>query len=182
MSALASQYPITDPLIISFAKINGKKLVDIAKEYSVPKAPWVVLLQGDQVLESIRGFDTTVVRDALDRHLGADARSLAVRSEDPVQLNEALIARLTGLVNSAPVMLFMKGSPGAPQCRFSRRLVETLQERGINFEHFDILTDEAVRQGLKEFADWPTFPQLWVDGVLIGGLEIVSPSLSSKLI
>lgn len=93
----------------------------------------------------------------------------------PEQSKEALFARLAELVKAAPVMLFMKGTPSAPQCGFSRQLVGILRERSIKYGFFNILADEDVRQGLKEFAEWPTFPQLWVDGELVGGLDIVRP-------
>lgn len=87
---------------------------------------------------------------------------------------EELHQRLSELVKAAPVMLFMKGTPSAPQCGFSRQTVSILREKGIRYGFFNILADDEVRQGLKEFADWPTFPQLWADGELVGGLDIVS--------
>jgi Grx4 family monothiol glutaredoxin len=87
---------------------------------------------------------------------------------------EELFQRLGELVKAAPVMLFMKGTPSAPQCGFSRQTVGLLREKGIRYGFFNILADDEVRQGLKEFADWPTFPQLWADGELVGGLDIVS--------
>ncbi|KAH8732912.1 thioredoxin-like protein [Phaeosphaeriaceae sp. PMI808] len=86
---------------------------------------------------------------------------------------EELFKRLGELVKAAPVMLFMKGTPSAPQCGFSRQTVSVLREKGVRYGFFNILADDEVRQGLKEFADWPTFPQLWVDGELVGGLDIV---------
>ncbi|KAF1842705.1 monothiol glutaredoxin-like protein-4 [Cucurbitaria berberidis CBS 394.84] len=86
---------------------------------------------------------------------------------------EELFRRLGELVKAAPVMLFMKGTPSAPQCGFSRQTVGVLREKGIRYGFFNILADDEVRQGLKEYADWPTFPQLWVDGELVGGLDIV---------
>jgi Grx4 family monothiol glutaredoxin len=88
---------------------------------------------------------------------------------------DELHERLSELVKAAPVMLFMKGTPSAPQCGFSRQTVAILREKGIRYGFFNILADDDVRQGLKEFADWPTFPQLWADGELVGGLDIVSP-------
>jgi Grx4 family monothiol glutaredoxin len=87
---------------------------------------------------------------------------------------EDLFQRLGELVKAAPVMLFMKGTPSAPQCGFSRQTVSLLREKGVRYGFFNILADDEVRQGLKEFADWPTFPQVWVDGELVGGLDIVS--------
>lgn len=87
---------------------------------------------------------------------------------------EDLHARLGELVKAAPVMLFMKGTPSAPQCGFSRQTVSILREKGVRYGFFNILADDEVRQGLKEFSEWPTFPQVYVGGELVGGLDIVS--------
>jgi Grx4 family monothiol glutaredoxin len=87
----------------------------------------------------------------------------------PLPLEE----RLRALVNQAPVMVFIKGTPDAPKCGFSRSIVGILNEAAIAYEHFDILTDDEVRAGLKTFSDWPTYPQLYVNGALAGGLDIV---------
>ena len=81
--------------------------------------------------------------------------------------------RLKQLISGAPGMLFMKGSPDTPRCGFSRQIVELLREASVPFSHFDILTDEEVRQGLKTFSDWPTIPQLFLCGEFIGGSDIV---------
>jgi len=95
------------------------------------------------------------------------------------ETKEDLHERLTNLVKAAPVMLFMKGTPSSPQCGFSRQLVAILRENSVKYGFFNILADDEVRQGLKEFADWPTFPQLWVDGELVGGLDIVKEEISN---
>eukprot|EP00894_Picocystis_sp_ML_P004554 jgi/Pico_ML_1/55071/g822.t1 len=83
---------------------------------------------------------------------------------------------------ASDVMLFMKGTPGSPQCGFSAKVVDALQEQGIPFGHYDILTDEDVRQGLKAYAQWPTFPQVYVKGQLLGGCDIVLELQSSGLL
>jgi len=67
----------------------------------------------------------------------------------------------------------MKGSPDTPRCGFSRKIVELLQGEKVAFTSFDILGDEEVRQGLKAYSNWPTYPQLYADGKLLGGLDIV---------
>jgi Grx4 family monothiol glutaredoxin len=90
-----------------------------------------------------------------------------------------LEARLSQLTNAAPCMLFMKGTPSAPQCGFSRQLVALLRENNVRYGFFNILADDEVRQGLKEFSDWPTFPQLYLKGELVGGLDIVKEELES---
>jgi len=87
---------------------------------------------------------------------------------------ESLHGRLTKLTNRSDVMLFMKGLPSGPQCGFSRTIVDILDETGVPYDAFNILEDDEVRQGLKEFSDWPTFPQLYVKGELLGGLDIIT--------
>ncbi|KAI9368620.1 thioredoxin-like protein [Aspergillus egyptiacus] len=119
---------------------------------------------------------TTATQAPVAAGQGAGAAAPALT---PEQSKEALFARLAELVKAAPVMLFMKGTPSAPQCGFSRQLVSILRERSVKYGFFNILADEDVRQGLKEFADWPTFPQLWVDGELVGGLDIVREELEN---
>jgi len=80
---------------------------------------------------------------------------------------------LKGLIETAPLMLFMKGSPDAPKCGFSSKVVDRLKKNGLSFSSFDILTDENVRSGLKDYSNWPTFPQLYHKGKLVGGCDIV---------
>jgi len=86
---------------------------------------------------------------------------------------DSLDDRLGKLVNRHTVMLFMKGLPSNPQCGFSRQIVDILDETGVSYDAFNIFEDDEVRQGLKEFSDWPTYPQLYYKGELLGGLDIV---------
>lgn len=82
-------------------------------------------------------------------------------------------ARLDALVKSSPVVLFMKGTPLFPQCGFSSRAVAILQHLGAEFEGVDVLQDQAIRQGIKAYSDWPTIPQLYVGGEFVGGSDIM---------
>jgi len=102
-----------------------------------------------------------------------------VKQEGGEVEEEDLDTRLGKLVKAAPVMLFMKGTPAAPQCGFSRQLVALLREKEVRYGFFNILADNDVRQGLKVFSDWPTFPQLYVQGELIGGLDIVKEEFNT---
>ena len=77
------------------------------------------------------------------------------------------------LINRAPLMIFMKGNRDEPRCGFSRTLIGILNETGLDYETFDIFSDEDVRQGLKKFSNWPTYPQVYVKGDLVGGLDII---------
>ena len=89
------------------------------------------------------------------------------------EVSESTKERIQGLVDGNPVMLFMKGSKLFPQCGFSNTAVQILNSYGIGFETFDVLSDEAVRQGVKDFSQWPTIPQLYVAGEFIGGSDIM---------
>jgi monothiol glutaredoxin len=82
--------------------------------------------------------------------------------------------QLADLIAQHKVLLFMKGSKSFPQCGFSSRLVEVLKREGVPFETVNVLADPAIRQGIKELSNWPTIPQLYVDGKFLGGCDIVT--------
>ena len=82
-------------------------------------------------------------------------------------------ARIQELVSSNDVLLFMKGTPLFPQCGFSSRAIAILDRLGVDYESVDVLQDQGIRQGIKEFSDWPTIPQLYVKGEFVGGSDIM---------
>jgi monothiol glutaredoxin len=94
-------------------------------------------------------------------------------------MDEQLKERIKSLVESKKVFLFMKGTPDAPQCGFSMRAAGVLKELGTDFGSFDVLSDDEIRQGIKEYADWPTIPQLYVDGKIVGGSDIIAQMVES---
>ncbi len=77
-------------------------------------------------------------------------------------------------IENNTILLYMKGSPNQPQCGFSARTVQALMQCGERFAYVDILSNPEIRATLPTYANWPTFPQLWVDGELIGGCDIVT--------
>lgn len=89
-------------------------------------------------------------------------------------MDDALKQRIEGTIGQSRVVLFMKGSKHFPQCGFSAQVVQILKQRGAEFKDVNILADAELRQGLKEYSNWPTFPQLYVGGKLVGGCDIVS--------
>jgi Grx4 family monothiol glutaredoxin len=90
-----------------------------------------------------------------------------------------LTKRLESLIKIHPIMIFIKGTPAEPRCGFSRQAIELLKQVNATYGSFDILSDETVRQGLKEYSNWPTFPQIYVHGELIGGLDILKEMIAS---
>ena len=81
--------------------------------------------------------------------------------------------RIAEIVNANEVLLFMKGSPLFPQCGFSSRAIAILEHLGVEYGSVDVLQDQAVRQGIKAYSDWPTIPQLYVKGEFVGGSDIM---------
>jgi monothiol glutaredoxin len=81
--------------------------------------------------------------------------------------------RIANDIASNDVVLFMKGTPVFPQCGFSAAVVQILSQTGVKFKAFDVLQDAELRQGIKEFSNWPTIPQLYVKGEFVGGCDII---------
>ncbi|CAK7208741.1 glutaredoxin [Sporothrix eucalyptigena] len=195
LQALADEYPSTPtPPTTSWVSLNAEDLSDVSEQYDVTAVPFLVLLRNGQVVETVSGSSALKVRAAIEQHAKAGTAPaagqtqtgtsepiapIAAAAPDPAQQKEELFKRLGDLVKAAPVMLFMKGTPGEPQCGFSRQLVAILREHGVKYGFFNILADDEVRQGLKEFADWPTYPQLWMKGELVGGLDIIKEELEN---
>ncbi|KAI7787029.1 monothiol glutaredoxin-4 [Diaporthe eres] len=193
LSTLASEYPADGST--SWVSLNAEELSDISEKYDVTAVPFLVLSKSAKVLETVSGSSAVKVRNAIEAHAGkpgataastngASAGGASAADEpveaDPEKAKEELNKRLEELVKAAPVMLFMKGTPSGPQCGFSRQMVALLRENSVKYGFFNILADDEVRQGLKEFADWPTYPQLWIEGELVGGLDIVKEEIENN--
>ncbi len=190
-SQLAESNPNT-----SFISVNADEHPDISELFEVSAVPYFILIRDDTILKELSGADPKEFVTALNELQNsstseqpqaqpAQAPLAGVQhsaqptqpQEEEEESEEALNARLKQLTEAAPVMLFMKGTPASPQCGFSRQLVAILRENQVRFGFFDILKDDSVRQGLKAFSDWPTFPQLYVNGEFQGGLDIIKESL-----
>ncbi|HCS22726.1 MAG TPA: Grx4 family monothiol glutaredoxin [Alphaproteobacteria bacterium] len=87
--------------------------------------------------------------------------------------NEAVFERIRHDISSNDIVLYMKGTAVFPQCGFSAAVVQVLESLGLAFKDIDVLADPALRQGIKEFTNWPTLPQLYIKGEFIGGCDIV---------
>jgi len=94
-------------------------------------------------------------------------------------LNMDIIETIKEQIESNNILLYMKGSPNQPQCGFSARTVEALMACGERFAYVDILSNPEIRTNLPGYANWPTFPQLWVGGELVGGCDIITEMFES---
>ncbi|KAM4897216.1 glutaredoxin-3 isoform 4-T5 [Sylvia borin] len=186
MAALAQEHSQ-----VTFVQLEAEAVPEVSEKYGISSVPtflffkWLYLGQriysnvslcctwektrvnmNCQKVDRLDGAHAPELTQKVQRHAGA-APSPAASAQQQLQ------ARLQKLVNAAPCMLFMKGSPKEPRCGFSKQMVEILSRHNVAFSSFDIFSDEEVRQGLKTFSNWPTYPQLYVSGELIGGLDII---------
>jgi Grx4 family monothiol glutaredoxin len=177
LEALAGTAPT-----IFFGRVDADQASALATSHNVSVVPSLLLLVNGAVVERIEGGSVdpsqlTVAVQRLQNRAG-DAAATATDTATATPLvaqdpQKALTQRLDRLIKGDTVMLFMKGAPTAPRCGFSRQVVEILNENQVPFGSFDILSDDDVRQGLKTHSNWPTYPQLYVNGELVGGLDIL---------
>ena len=94
-------------------------------------------------------------------------------------MSEEVIATIKEQIDSNPILVYMKGSPGAPQCGFSAQTIQCLISCGERFAYVDILSNPDIRATLPGYANWPTFPQLYLEGELVGGCDIITEMFES---
>lgn len=152
---------------IKFLNVAVEEIPEVAQQHEIEAVPTVIFFQNNKAIHRIDGINIA--------DLTATAKKLAGASESKGSLED----RLKALINRANVMVFMKGDRNTPKCGFSRTLIQILNETNVPYDTFDILTDEIVRQGLKDYSDWPTYPQVYVKGELQGGLDIIKEMQTS---
>ncbi|KYQ92170.1 glutaredoxin family protein [Tieghemostelium lacteum] len=177
---------------IKFLKVEAEKLHEVSLKYNIKSVPSYFFVSNGKPLHSFVGANPselnlqTINFVSKIAQLDEDSQNNNNNNNGPIdeetmkklklqeeENKKKLFQRLESLINQQKVMLFMKGSPDAPQCGFSRKTVEILQKNTFVFGSFDILSDPSVRNGLKEFSNWPTYPQLYINGKLVGGFDII---------
>eukprot|EP01134_Creolimax_fragrantissima_P004855 CFRG4855T1 len=165
LETAAKKYPH-----VTMIKVDAEELSDVSEEYDISAVPTVVLLKNNKECDRLQTAVANDLVKMLEKH-SAEVTA-AVPKAAPVAPQD-LTKRLDNLTTQAEVMLFMKGDRATPRCGFSRQTIEILEAHSVDYSTFDILEDNEVRQGLKTYSDWPTFPQLYVKGELVGGLDII---------
>ncbi|MDQ3511736.1 MAG: Grx4 family monothiol glutaredoxin, partial [Pseudomonadota bacterium] len=90
-----------------------------------------------------------------------------------MSLEPTVLTRIETLLGANRIVLFMKGDPLAPQCGFSGKAIGALESLGVDYAHVNVLADPEIREGIKQYGQWPTIPQLYIGGELIGGSDII---------
>lgn len=170
--ALDETAELKDKIVLGTVDVEEND--ELAQKFAILSVPMAVCLMKNQLVKRIDTLEPSklvnIVREELKRHTLLSAETITQEAGDPKEKFKCYLKQLT---NRAPVMIFMKGVPAAPRCGFSRQLVELLSKHDIKYETFDILQDDEVRQGLKEYSDWPTYPQIYAKGEFVGGLDIL---------
>ncbi|KAI8618493.1 thioredoxin-like protein, partial [Chytriomyces sp. MP71] len=163
-----------------FFKVGAEEFADTSERLEIVAVPTFLILRDSKIIERIEGPmhpSSTIEKYAkqpASYKLTESSPAAATFAEMTMDHGAgSLNGSFSGRINKAPMMLFMKGNPNQPRCGFSRRIVQILKDHSIALETFDILEDDEVRQGLKEFSNWATYPQLYAKGELMGGLDIV---------
>ncbi|GMP72452.1 hypothetical protein CsSME_00030489 [Camellia sinensis var. sinensis] len=196
-SHLSTDFPLSH-----FLRVEAEEQPEISETYSVSAVPFFVFCKDGKAVDTLEGADPSSLANKVAKVAGSitlgepaapaslgmaagpmiletvkdlakENGSSQVESQLASGLRDGLKKQLQKLVDSHAIMLFMKGSPEEPKCGFSRKVIDILKEEKVQFGTFDILTDNEVREGLKKFSNWPTFPQLYYKGELIGGCDIV---------
>jgi len=155
---------------VKFAKIETESVPEISKQFDITSVPTCILLSNKKEIERIEGADVHKLVNKVKQN--SFKFGSLITSSPNIESNN-IEDKLKALINRSPIMVFMKGSPSAPRCGFSRTLVSILNELNIKYDTFDIFSDENVRQELKTYSNWPTYPQIYANGNLIGGLDII---------
>lgn len=162
---------------VKFIKIEAEEFEKISLDYSVETVPTFVFIKNRSVLHKLSGADAAALRQKISELTKSSVSKAEATSSNNAETN--LNERLKKLINQTPVTLFMKGTPQEPRCGFSKQIVEILKNENATFSYFDILSDNEVREGLKKYSNWPTYPQLYIKGELVGGLDIVKEMVQS---
>lgn len=172
-------------LDLHFATIDAESNANITEVYSIETVPTFIFIENKKEIHRFEGANAVTLTDTVKQYSRApllSAQPNVLLKEPPLPTFDSIkvgegvgtVEKLKELTRQHPVMLFMKGNPDSPRCGFSRTIVDILRRSNITFGSFDILTDESVRQGLKDLSNWPTYPQLYINGDFVGGVDIVS--------
>ncbi|CAG8439586.1 10892_t:CDS:10 [Ambispora gerdemannii] len=170
---------------LKFVKIEAEKFPEVSESLEIVAVPVFVVLKNGKSAARVEGANAPKLSEVVEKYskiaestttlfTGQSTSKAADSSTSSTATSKGdLNTRLKTLINSAPVLVFIKGTPSQPRCGFSRQIIDILNENKVKFSSFNILADEEIRQGLKTYSNWPTYPQLYVNGELVGGLDIV---------
>jgi Grx4 family monothiol glutaredoxin len=162
---------------VKFYKLAAEEMPEISMKHEIAAVPTLLLFHSGKAIDRVDGANAAELTKKVKSHSAAKVDSLPLAVVPPKK--EDLETKLKRLISAHKCMLFMKGRPQEPKCGFSKQTIAILDDLKADYGTFDILTDDEVRQGLKTYSNWPTYPQLYIDGELMGGLDIIKEMVES---
>lgn len=156
---------------VKFIKCPAEEIPEVSLKYDISAVPTFLLIRSGAVVDRVNGANAAEITKKVNQQ--ALNGSFVVPEPSFVPPAEDLNAEIKKLINRAPVMVFIKGTAEEPKCGFSKTLIGILNSYNAQYKTYNILSNEDIRQGLKKFSDWPTYPQVYINGEFIGGLDIV---------
>lgn len=161
---------------IAICRLNADHFSDFLALQNVNSAPTVLFYYRGKLIDRVNGFNQSELLKKVQYHTNKAGTTAPDDGKPKVDSN---VERKIKQLLKSPIILFMKGTPTEPQCGFSRQACHLLDERKIKYDSFDVLSDQNLREQLKIYSSWNTYPQLYVNGELVGGLDIMKQMIET---
>ena len=163
---------------LTICRLNADNFSDFLTLQNVNVAPTILFYFHTKLIDRVEGFNQSELLKKIQSHINK-IHMLSGTIESKTDIDLVVENKMKNLLQSSRVILFMKGTPSDPQCGFSRQACHILDEHQIKYDYFDVLSDQNMREQLKKYSNWNTYPQLYVDGELIGGLDIMKQMIEN---
>ncbi|CAF1139834.1 unnamed protein product [Rotaria sordida] len=163
---------------LAICRLNADHFSDFLTLQNVNAVPTVLFYYHTKLIDRVDGFNQSDLLKKIQYHInkiGLTPITTEIKSNTDINVEN----RIKNLLKSSQVILFMKGTPTDPQCGFSRQACHILDEYKIKYNYFDVLSDQNLREQLKIYSNWNTYPQLYINGELIGGLDIMKQMIEN---
>jgi len=146
---------------LAICRLNADHFYDLLNAQNVTAAPTVLFYHRTKVLDRVDGFNQSDLLKKIKFHINTIGvvQTTEIKSDNGSPINN-IENKIKQLLDSSPIILFMKGTPASPQCGFSRQACHLLDEHKIKYDYFDVLADQNVREQLKKYSNWNTYPQV----------------------
>ncbi|CAF3867400.1 unnamed protein product, partial [Rotaria sp. Silwood1] len=165
---------------LAICRLNADHFYDLLNAENVNAAPTVLFYHQAKIIDRVDGFNQNDLIKKIKLHINTlgVVQTTEIKSDNDSTTID-VENKIKQLLDSSPIILFMKGTPASPQCGFSRQACHLLDEHKIKYDYFDVLADENIREQLKKYSNWNICPQLYVGGELIGGLDIMKKMIEN---
>jgi Grx4 family monothiol glutaredoxin len=147
--------------------IEAEALPELSMQYEIESVPTFIMLINALNIHKFEGTNVPQLTAMVKKYHTNSEINLVINAPEPSPVDN-LNKRIAALIASQPMMIFIKGTPQDPECGFSRKLVDLLNESKCQYGSFNILADENIREEMKIYSNWPTFPQLYINSEFIG--------------